>query len=249
MLLKLIACNVFQRETCWVLAQGPHAIDVEFTELGQHAHSQTLRQTIQGHIDAAENCGKDYQAILLLFGLCGNTTAGLQARKIPLVLPRAHDCCTILLGSKAQFEKHFKEAPSTPFSSIGYFERGEYFLRVDDGRSTVHYGDGYAALVAKFGREKADYIWETMHPPALEETLNTAVFIDLPETAHLGYAEKFREKAEASGKKYLRLEGDIRLIRNLLFGQWDPEDFLIVPPGHRISGVYDWSEIVRVEAF
>jgi hypothetical protein len=222
-------------------------IDVEFTELGQHTHSDTLRHIIQSSIDAAENCGKDYAAILLLFGLCGNTTAGLCARRTRLVIPRAHDCSTILLGSRAQFEKYFKEASSTPFSSTGYFERGEYFLRQADGHKVVQYGDSYATLVARHGEEKAQYIWAAMHPPELENENRRALFIDLPETADLGHAAQFKEKAEAEGKEYVRLEGNIRLVRNLLFGQWDPEEYLIVPPGHKILGVYDWSEILRAE--
>jgi hypothetical protein len=247
MLLKLIACNVFQREVCWCLSQSPHVIDVEFTEVGQHVRSEALRALIQTAIDAAETGGKAYDAILLLFGLCGNTTIGLHARKTRLVIPRAHDCATILLGSRAQFEKHFKDAPSTPFSSAGYFERGEFFLRVADGISTVQYGNSYAALVDHYGEEKARYVWEALHPPALQSETDRAVFIELPQTAALGHAAKFREKAEAEGKQYTCLQGDIRLIRNLLFGQWDTEEYLIVPPGHKTLGVYDWSEIIRAE--
>ncbi len=247
MRLKLISCNVFQREACLCIAQSPHVVDAEFTELGEHAHSATLRQTIQSRIDAADAGGKAYDAILLLFGLCGNASVGLQARTTQLVIPRAHDCCTILLGSKAKYQEHFKDAPSTPFGSAGYFERGEYFLRVEDGQSVVHYGDSFAALVEQYGPDDAKYIWETMHPPTLEQAQDTAVFIDLPETAPLGYAHKFQEKAEAAGKKYVRLEGSLRLIRNLLNGQWDPNEFLTIPPGHQTIGVYDFSEIIRAK--
>ena len=124
MLLKLISCNVFQREASWCVARSPHVIDTEYTELGEHVRSAGLRQIIQDKIDATEASGKTYDAILLLFGLCGNSTVGLQARRTRLVIPRAHDCCTILLGSRAKFTEHFGAAPSTPFSSAGYIERG-----------------------------------------------------------------------------------------------------------------------------
>ena len=99
MLLKLIACNVFQREACLCLARSPHVIDVEFFELGEHAQPSRLNQALQAKIDQTENAAKAYAAILLLYGLCGNATNGLQTRQTRLVLPRAHDCCTILLGS------------------------------------------------------------------------------------------------------------------------------------------------------
>jgi hypothetical protein len=256
MLLKLISCNVFQREACWCVARSPHVVDVEFTELGAHVNANLLRQMIQSLIDAADASPRKYDAILLLFGLCGNATAGLRAGpNTKLVLPRAHDCCTILLGSKQAFERHFKDAPSTPFSSSGYVERGSYFMRTADDddddtggvRSTVAYGDAYAQLVAQYGEEDAKYIWDQMHPPAPPGTNERAVFINLPQTAHLDHAARFREKAQAAGKSVEQLEGDIRLIANLIDGRWDKADFLSVPPAHEIVGVYDWSEIVRAK--
>ncbi len=245
MLLKLISCNVFQREASLCIGRSPHVVDPEYTELGEHARSDGLRKLIQGRIDAAEASGKAYDAILLLFGLCGNATVGIQARRTRLVIPRAHDCCTILLGSRARFLQHFGDAPSTPFSSAGYLERGDYFLRTtDDGATGVQTGDAYQALVEKFGEEDAKFIWAEMHP---EHGNNKAVFIDLPETRHLGYAEKFKAKAEAAGRESVRIDGDIRMIDNLLKGEWDPKEYLIVPPANSIEGVYDWEQVVRAK--
>lgn len=243
--LKLIACNVFFREACHCLARSSHRVDVEFTELGDHIHSDTLRGKLQALIDAASASERKYDAILILFGICGNATVGLKARQVPLVVPRAHDCCTILLGSRELFRRHFQDNPSTPFSSTGYFERGNYYLRTEEGGSVIHYGDAYAEYVSQYGEENARYIWETMHPTVPPELQDRAVFIDLPETAALGYAEQFKAKAEAEGKTYVCLQGNLRLIESLINGQWNSEDFLIVPPQEQIVGIYDWSEIIR----
>lgn len=245
MRLKLLSCNVFLREACLCVAGSPHLIDIDFTELGEHVHSDLLRASLQGKIDVADASGIPYDAILLLFGLCGNATVGLHAGRVPLVIPRAHDCCTILLGARSRFIEHFGDHPSTPFSSSGYLERGEYFLRIEDGEQRLVIGDGFAALVAEYGEEDARYIWETMHPepPGGEE----AVFIDLPDTAHLGHAARFQAQAEAEGRAFRCLDGDIRLIRRLIDGAWDGDDFLIVPPGQAINGVYDWQEVMRAD--
>jgi hypothetical protein len=242
--LKLIACNVFQREACLCLVDTPHAVDVEFLELGEHVRSDGLRAKLQSRLDAAEAMPVPYDAILLLYGLCGNSTVGLKAGKAPLVLPRAHDCATVLLGSKEIFQSYFQDNPSRPFGSVGYMERGDYFMRTGDGSGAalVTGGDVYAAYVEEFGEENAKFIWESMHP---QRDDNTAIFIDISETAGLGRAEIFRQKAEAEGKTFLRLDGSLRLIRSLIHGNWDPADFLIVPPGQVIAGVYDWTEIVR----
>lgn len=244
MLLKLLSCNVFMREACLAIAHSPHTIDPEFFELGEHAHPDRLRQLLQTRIDAAGQEAKQYDAILLLYGLCGNAGVGLLAGKIRLVIPRAHDCCTILLGSKERFREHFEDNPSTAFSSVGYLERGEYFLRTDLGDGRIHYGDQYAALVEQYGEDNAKYIWESMHPAGLESSDHRIAFIDIPETACLGGEERFRNKAASEGKPYRRLEGDMRLIRRLTEGHWNPDEFLIVEPGQRTAGVYDWTEVI-----
>lgn len=241
MLLKLIACNVFMREACACIARSPHVIDVEFTELGEHVHSATLRETIQARIDAADRSSKNYDAILLLFGICGNAGVGLKARSKRLVIPRAHDCCTILLGSRKKYREHFEPNPSQPFSSVGYLERGNYFLRVEDGTASIQYGDSFADYVERYGEDAAKMIWDAMHPRKDEK----AVFIDIPETSHLGKAGEFRAKAAEQGMEYVRLEGSLRLFQGLIFGEWNPSDYLVVEPGQETAGVYDFVEIMR----
>ncbi len=244
-MLRLIACNVFQREACWCIARSPQVIDPVFLEVGQHVNADKLRAAIQEEIDRTEESAKPYEAVVLLYGLCGNAGVGLKARSRPLVLPRAHDCCTVLLGSRARFREHFGETPSREFSSVGYMERGDYFLRVEDGETKLHYGDSYAEMVREFGPEDAKYIWETMHPEPLRGEPYAAAFIDLPETAHLGYVDKFAQRAAAADLAWERLEGSMELIRRLLDGEWNEEEFLIVPPGGTTLGVYDWTEVLR----
>jgi len=246
MKLCLLACNVFLREACHCLARSPHVIDPHFLELGEHARPDGLRAMLQAKIDECSAAPRGYDAICLLYGLCGNATNGLVARSIPLVLPRAHDCCTVLLGSKQRFRELFGDNPSTPFSSVGYAERGDYYLRLDDGMPTVHSGDAYADLVARYGEENARYVWETMHPAGAAAS-HKAVFIEFDETAQLGLAQRVRQQAEQEQKEFTLLRGDLRLIRALLDGTWTDEDFLTVPPGQTVAAVYDWDVIVRAE--
>lgn len=96
----------------------------------------------------------------------------------------------------------------------------------------------------KYGEEDAKFIWEQMHPVHED---NNAVFIDIPETAHLGHRQRFEAKAAAAGKQVRHLTGDLRLIRALLSGEWASEEFLIVNPGEQTAGVYDWHEILRAK--
>jgi hypothetical protein len=251
MKLKLIACNVFFREISLCAALSPHTIDVEFTDVGEHVHSDSLRQSLQAKINAAAASGK-YNAIALAFGICGNTTVGLKAVSVPLIIPRAHDCCTILLGDKEMFHEHFAAHPSTPFASAGYMERSDYFLRADGNAApcdcatddTCCSNDNFADYVTKYGEENAQFIWDSLHPKRTGEN-NRAVFIEIAETASLGKAEEFRKKAAAEGKDILMLTGSLRLLRQLVNCDWDDRDFLVIQPGQRIAGIYDWAEIIR----
>jgi len=248
MVLKCIACEVFYREVCHCVADTPHRVDVEFTEKNAHEKSDFLRSLLQSKIDAAENGSEQYDAILLCFGLCGNGVVSLGARRTRLVLPRAHDCCTLFLGSRITFKEHFAENPSLPFSSVGYMERGTAWIHDASAIKVPGADKSYEEYVALYGEENAKYIMETL-TTSVETAItdrkdNRIVFIDVPELSHLGFAEKCRAQAEASGRQFVRLPGDMRLIRKLLHGEWDPEEFLVVEPGERIAGVYDWDAVV-----
>lgn len=241
---RLIACNIFQREACACVARSPHLVDVDFLELGEHARPDNLRTLLQARIDAADAAARTYDAVLLLFGLCGNAGVGLAARRTQLVMPRAHDCATILLGSRAAFKQHFGDNPSQGFSSNGYLDRGDYFLRQpDEGGWVVAGGDAYAELVKQYGEENARYVWDTLHPERPGK--DSAVFIRMPGIDDAQHAERFRVQAEAAGKRCEVLAGDMRLVAALVDGRWDPAEFLVVPPGQQTAGVYDWDEVVR----
>ena len=251
MTLKLIACEVFFREICLCAATAPHRIDVEYTEKNAHERSDQLRAMVQQKIDAAEAGALRYDAILLGFGLCGNGVLGVGARNTKVVLPRAHDCCTIFLGSRTAFTEHFKDNPSLPFSSVGYMERGTSWIH---DASTV-YVPGVSSNLQdytdKYGEENARFIMESLgvsQAQALSDRRDDrVVFIDEPSFAHLGYAEKAEAEARRMGKRFVKLPGNTRLIRGLLNGQWDDEDYLVLEPGQVVGGVYDWDRIVKAE--
>ncbi len=247
MRLKLISCEVFTREVCHCVARSPHVIDLEFTEKGQHEHPEVLRAHLQARIDACAATAK-YQAILLCFGLCGNATLDLQAKSVPLVIPRAHDCCTLFLGGKEAFTEHFSHRPSARFTSTGYMERGEDSFAHDPSTISQSMGGGksYEGYVRDYGEENARYIWETLHA-SCQHFDKSITFIDIPETSHLGGARQCEAKAGAEGLTYSILPGSLSLIEKLIYGDWHQKDFLIVQPGQRIAGLYDWDEIVAAK--
>lgn len=244
MRLKVIACEVLMREICYCVARSSHTIDLEFTKKDGHDDVEILRGDIQTRIDATVE--GVYDAIILGYGLCGNGTVGLKARHTPLVMPRAHDCCTIFLGSKLRFADLFSGNPSQPFSSLGYMERGDNYINSTTLKKTLGIDRTYADYVALYGEENAQYIMETLNPAlSLDNQESSVVYIEIPETAQAGASESFRLKAQADGKEFQHVVGDIDLIRNLVDGNWHEDDYIKVPPGHTILGIYDWHEICR----
>ena len=161
--MKFICCDVLFRMACRAAARSRNIIDMEFTQLSSHTEPDVLRKQIQGLIDKADAEGV-YEAILLGYGLCGNSTAGLAARTQKLVIPRAHDCCTLFLGSREKFRTSFGERLSSQWSSHGYLERSQEYKGGTDLDKSLGLDRDYAALVEQYGEENAEYIWETLHP-------------------------------------------------------------------------------------
>ena len=244
MRLKVIACEVLTREICYCTALSPHIIDLAFTKKDGHDVAETLRGEIQREIDATSE--HDYDAIILGYGLCGNGTVGIRARHTPLVIPRSHDCCTLFLGSRLRFQEMYASNPSQPFSALGYMERGDGYINNPALRQIFGLDRTYEDYVSQYGEDNAKFIIETLHPTfRFEDYEQRVLYIQIPETTQQGVRDYFRQKAVKDGKEFVEVTGHIGLIRNLLNGTWNEADYLVVPPGHTIEGVYDWNEICR----
>ena len=98
------------------------------------------------------------------YGLCGQATAGLIARDLPLVIPRAHDCITLFLGSREQYQYQFENFSGTYWYTHDYIERDDGSggaLALGSG-SDVQMNDVYDEYVRKYGQDNADYLMEVM---------------------------------------------------------------------------------------
>lgn len=233
MRLKCLACDVLARPLYLNAAHSPHIVDIQLFERGLHNTPPLLRSTLQEQIDAA--AGQGYDAVVMAYGLCGQATAGLVARDVPVVVPRAHDCITIFLGSRARYDEQFERSPGTYWYALDYVER-------DDG-SGASLGAGmdtspsvYEEYVEKYGADNADYLMEVMG--AWQAHYQRAAFIDMGVGDGSAVEEKAKADARARGWVFQRISGDMILVRKLLFGQWD-EDFLRLEPGQRLHMTYD----------
>ena len=238
---KFVGCEVFFRQVCKAAAGSGRVIDLEFTKTASHDDPGKLRRSVQDKIEKASALGI-YDAVLLGYGLCGNAVNGIHALNIPVVIPRAHDCCTVFLGSRKEFIRHFGELRSAEWSSPGYMERGDNGFHDPAPRGLLGGGRKYEDLVREHGEENARYVMDMLAPAPPER--QTMFFIKDAGTDNGKYIAKARETAALKKVKLKVLSGSARLINRLLSGRWNDE-FLILRPGQRIEAVYDDFEILK----
>jgi len=244
MRIKVIACEVVFREVCFCAARAKAIVDLVFLRRGLHSNPDTLRAQVQDEIDRTDEAPgvgqvsnlphsdeSQVQAVALAYGLCSNGVAGLRARGVPLVIPRAHDCITFLLGSKEEYARRFAERPGTYYYSGGWIERGADRVprSPEDGAGL---DASFEELVAKYGQDNAEYLWEYQSNWIKRYTHAAYLSADLgDEEAYRAYTQRI---AQEHGWAYEESPADLSLLQALLDGDWDDDRFLVVPPGHQV---------------
>jgi hypothetical protein len=236
MKIKALTCNALARPAYWCAARSPHIVDIELLQFGLHNQPDNLRSLLQEKIITATG----YDTIVLVYGLCGQSTAGLRAGSVPLVITRCHDCITLFLGSRERYTDQFMNYPGTYWYSQDYIERAE------GGNTALAIGSGadggsgiqntYEEYVKKYGADNADYLMEVMG--AWQQHYKRAVYLDMGIGDSTSVADIAQAEAARRGWTFERLAGDLVLIRRLLWGEWDPADFLVLQPGQQIRMTY-----------
>jgi hypothetical protein len=238
-----LTCEALARSIYALAAESPHTISIRLFKQGLHNRPRNLRVSLQQEIDAI--APGECDAILLVYGMCGTATVGLAARHTPLVLPRAHDCIALYLGSHARYQEEFDRHPGTYWYSLDYMERLEEGNQVALGAAGLADGDEqYEEYVRKFGEETANLLIEEMRRWSQHYT--RAVFIDTGLGDGSAYEQTARDKAEKEGWVFERKQGNRRLLSMLVNGQWSEDEFLVVPPAHQIQQSYG-DGLIRAE--
>lgn len=238
---KILACKIFQRELSLVIPFCPNSIDITFMQQDLHVSPNLLREALQNEIDRFESgedhhsnkiCMEKAEAILLGYGLCSNALVGLKSKRLPLVIPRAHDCITHFMGSKEKYADYFEKVKGTFFYTQGWLDlgldigqadidrkRNEYMERFDGDEDTVEYLLDMDKEMIKNYRYMTYITWP-----------------EIPSQTGIETVEKLSSKA---GLELLTYEGSDRLMRDFVNGNWNEEDFLILEPGKSLEPSYD----------
>ena len=242
MRLKLISCEVLFREMCDACAHSPHQVDLEFLPKGLHdLGAKVMAEKIQGVVDRAPE--GIYEAILLGYGLCGNGLDGLTARHTRLVLPRAHDCIALLMGSRERYQTYFEGNPGTYYQSTGWLERGKGLQQLT--HNTMGFDEPLEAMIRKYGEDNGSYLYEEM--TRCRSQYRKLTFIETGLEAGGKFLAEASTEAKEKGWSFERLPGDLTWLRRMVEGEWAEPEFVVAEPGQRIVASYDIS-VVKVQA-
>jgi hypothetical protein len=238
MRLQFIVCKVMQREAYFCSARSKNLVDVVLMEQGLHDQPDRLRAEVQKALETTMDIqGRAYDATLLGYGLCSNGIVGLSA-KIPIVVPRGHDCITLLLGSKEKYKEYFDSHRGVYWYSPGWIESGKQ-------PSKERYEKLLEEYKQKYGDDNAQYLMEVEQTWIKE--YNWATYIDWG----LADSEPYRQYTKACAKflnwDYDELRGDAGLMQRMVDGEWSNDEFLIVKPGCKINEDLTNEGIIRAE--
>jgi hypothetical protein len=226
MRLKLIACEMLSREMCAAISRAPGQVDFEFLPKALHNLGRGMRSWLQEVVNAVDP--DRYDAVVLGYALCGNGVDGLASRAVPLVIPRAHDCIALLMGSRGRFREYFEGNPGVYFRSTGWLERGEDIQQA---------GYSLEELTRHYGDEAGRYLFEQLN--GYRSAYRQLTYIRTGLEPDGRFEQQARAEAARRGWKFDLVEGDLRLFDQLIGGDWDDRDFLVVPPGWRVRACYD----------
>ena len=231
--LHLIACPVFQRELEVLSAQAVTTVTAQHLEMGLHEGTgQDLRIALQAAIDkvSPDQC----DVIAVAYGLCNRGVVGLEARKVPVVIPRAHDCISMLLGDSKKYLEQLDIQPGTYFQSAGWLEHSPGNGNVR--QQTMTFGPAASVtreeLAQKYGEENADYLLEQF--TNFTKHYERLAFIATPVPEAARWETAAQDMARKRGWTFEKLPGDLGWLRRLVNGKWDEREFLKLNPGERV---------------
>jgi hypothetical protein len=204
----VVACEMLRDELEQALRETGADYPVFWVDSGLHNSPDKLREHLQKILASMT----EPLTVLMTFGKCGNSVVGLHTGAHSVVLPRADDCISMLLGSP----KRRVEIAA---------EGGMYFLTRGWLRGKRSIWGEYQYAAEKYGERRAKTIMAMIFKNyRYIATLNTgsyAVETIAPEATAI---------AEAFSLEYKEIPGTIAYLKDLLTGPWADDRFVTFAP-------------------
>jgi Protein of unknown function (DUF1638). len=211
----VIACAVMKHEFEKVIGDRP--IDLHILEQGLH----NTPKLMPGHISekVAEVAASGPEEIILGYGLCSNGVVGVGGGAKPLVIPRCHDCISMLLGSVERYNEVFRRNPGTIYLSAGWVDACDDPLGYLENK-----------YIPRMGEKKA----------------LRAVSLELAHYTHFCYIdnglgdrerlkERTRENCRMFQKEYKEIQGSLEYFERLIDSPADGPDIIRLSPGRQLD--------------
>lgn len=228
----IIACAVLAVDLKQSAAELGLDVEFKYLEAGLHNNPRLLREKLQAAIDAlsaTDGCDR----IVIGYGICGKGTIGVQARSVPLILPRVHDCIALFLGGDRAYQREFKKYPGTYYLSTGWCRE-----KTDPGSQKgrwTYYGDqklDFDELAAQHGEAAARQTFDFLN--SWQKNYQRAAFIATGADTPARYERLAREMAAQYNWRYEKIQGSRALFKQMLTVQQSTDAILRVPPEHVI---------------
>lgn len=211
----IICCRTISEELQKAMDNTGAAYPVLWIESGLHNVPRKLHGVLQETVDAAEKDGA--RRILLAMGFCGNSLENLYTEQAELILPRADDCITLLLGSFRRRQQIQNEA-GTYFMTKGWIE-GERNIMREYEYTMEKYGE-------ETGREIFDMMFGNYRRIGILDTGCYDMEPVLAETERIASALQMGWERFSASNDYLK---------RLLTGPWEEDSFVRLQPGEKLT--------------
>lgn len=225
MSLYVLACRVLQSMIEPYLQDKN--IPVTFMEYGFHRTPDLMTPALQEQLDRIA----EPSVVIIGYGLCGNGLANLKSGRHTLIIPRADDCITLLLGSYQSYMTEFNAEPGTYYLTKGWLESGSHPLKE------------YRDLLEKYDRETADWIIDEQY-----RNYKRIVLVAPNQQELDAYRDKAREVADFCQERwnyhYEERIGSEDYVKKLMTVAYQlsesTDDFLVIPPGGEVKQEMFW---------
>ncbi len=207
--LKVIACEVAVGELCLCASHSNNIIDFTFMPRKLHVVGADKMRETL-QSELDKVDSNKYDGIVLAYGLCGYGLVGLKSQ-LPIIIPKVHDCISFFMGSEQRYADFKKTYPKSFFFTSGWLER---------------------EIMPSDNKAPNDY---TLYKSMIDHTIfiNTGV----------GHVEQYRkdikEIAQNLEASYMEIASDQSMLAKLLNGEWDENNFVVIPPNHCIIATND----------
>lgn len=203
----ILSCRTLEDELNAALIKSGMDYPVVWLESGLHNVPKKLTRRIQEELDKIEA-----DRVLLAMGFCGNAMAGIHGN-FEMILPRADDCISLLLGSVERRMDVGREL-SAYFFTEGWM-RGERNIIVE-----------YEHTLEKYGEELTESIMEMMYSHYRTLAILNCGVGDVP-----SLFERTEEISQKLSLEQKELAGTLDWLVELFQGPWPEEKYITVAAG------------------